>query len=186
MMRIISLLILVCVVVTAEGDTRNRSRAQWEALFEKEDRAFALRPTRRDGPLRYENIRDTEVAEIRQVAAAVVPRAIINISGVVEGCPCEDGPACTDQVWILAYRTDKTVGLLLSKIKDKWTIGPVQQWWLDYEDLQSRAAILGHGAYSEARDMLIEQFPGVCKAQRKRPTEAGSTVPATDPSVSSR
>jgi hypothetical protein len=142
------------------------------AFFEKENRAFALRPTRRDSPLRYENIGDTEVAEIRRVAANVVPRAIVNISGVVEGCPCEDGPACSEQVWILAYRSDKTVGLLLSRIKDEWTIGPVQQWWLDYEDLQSRAGILGQEAYWEARDMLIEQFPAVCKTRATGSTNA--------------
>ena len=41
---------------------------------------------------------------------------IVNISGVVEGCPCEDGSTCTDQVWILASRPNQTVGLLLSKV----------------------------------------------------------------------
>jgi hypothetical protein len=171
-MRIGSVLMLVGVVVAAEGAVPNRSHAQWMAFFDKENRAFALRPSRRDSPLRYENIRDTEVAEIRRVAASVVPRAIVNISGVVEGCPCEDGPACSEQVWILAYRSDKTVGLLLSKIKGQWTIGPVQQWWLNYEDLQSRAGILGHDAFWDARDMLIEQFPAACKRKSTVSTDA--------------
>jgi hypothetical protein len=101
-------------------------------------RLGAYQPSRRDGPLRKTNISDQEVREIQAVAATVSPGAIVNISGVVTGCPCEDGPACTDQVWVVAYRPDQSRGLQLSKISDHWTIGAVQQWWLDRDSLFAR------------------------------------------------
>lgn len=156
-------LVLTGVVVVADAANWQRSTAQWKAFFEKERRAYALRPSRRDSPLRYQNISDNEVREIQSVALAVVPRAIVNISGVVVDCPCEDGPQCSEQVWLLASTPGKTVGLLLSKIGGAWVIGPVQQWWLNYEDL-SRASNLEPSAYWDARDQMIDAFPA-CKVQ---------------------
>jgi hypothetical protein len=157
-------LVVAGVMVVANAATGRKTRAEWEAFFAKEDRAYALRPSRRDSPLRYQNISDNEVREIQSVALTVVPRAIVNISGVVVGCPCEDGPGCAEQVWILASRPGKTVGLLLSKIEKAWVIGPVQEWWLNYEDLQSRASSLEYSEFSDARDQMIEAFPA-CTAQ---------------------
>lgn len=110
----------------------------WTARMRKLDRAYALRPVRRDGPLRYQNISDEEVREIQSAAAEVVPKALVNISGVTTGCPCEDGPQCSDQVWIVAFRPDKSFGLRLSKVNNHWMIGPVQRWWLRYDALRSR------------------------------------------------
>jgi hypothetical protein len=50
-------------------------------------------------------IRSEEVREIQAAAHGVVPGALVNISGVVTGCPCEDGTGWSDQVWIVAYRS---------------------------------------------------------------------------------
>jgi hypothetical protein len=69
--------------------------------------------------------------------SSLLPDAIVNISGVVTGCACEDGPACSDQVWVVAYRPEWSKGLELSKINGHWTVGPLQQWWLDYEKLEA-------------------------------------------------
>lgn len=172
MLRVASLvLVLAGVALAANAAPLRKNRAEWEAFFRKEARAYALRPNRRDSPLRYLNISDDGVREIQSAALNVVPRAIVNISGVVVGCPCEDGPGCAEQVWILASRPGKTVGLLLSKIEDTWVIGPVQQWWLNYEDLQSRASSLDYSAYWDARDQMIEAFPA-CKAQPTNPLQA--------------
>lgn len=89
------------------------------------------RLSRRDEPLRELNLSDTEVRQIQSIAWRVFPGAILNISGVVSGCPCEEGPSCTDQVWIVAHGHGEALGLELSRIYGRWTVGTVQQYWLD-------------------------------------------------------
>lgn len=58
------------------------------------------------------------------------PGSIVYISAVTDGCPCEDGPACEDQVWSVAERDGVTNELALSKVDGDWQIGPLQEWWL--------------------------------------------------------
>lgn len=122
-------------------------------------RAYAIRPARRDTPMRELNISDNEVREIQQVAETYLPRAIVNISTVVSDCPCEEGPECTAQVFILANRSQTTLGLQLSRIKNKWTVGEVQRWWLRYEDLQARAPKMDWQDYQDAQTLLAKDFP---------------------------
>lgn len=131
-----------------------------EKRFDLEKRIREIRPYRREGPLRSTNITDDEVRQIQVVANKKLPGAIVNIGGVVSGCPCEDGPSCSDQVWIVAYRPDTSRGLLLSKIEERWKIGPVQQWWLDYEALQARLGRLS----MDDEDAMTAKFPK-CAAQ---------------------
>jgi len=117
-------------------------------------------PARRVGPLRATNITDEEVREIQAVVRQTIPGAIVDIEGVVTGCDCGDGPACSDQVWIVAYRPERSRGLQVSRISGHWTIGPVQQWWLDYEALTAAARRFPTvSAYRAARDDLLERFP---------------------------
>ena len=85
--------------------------------------------------LRYENITDIEIREIEIAVQQVNPGAIVNIGGVTVGCPCEDGEDCTNQVWVVAYTPTNSNGVMYSKIKNHWKIGPVQGWWLKYESL---------------------------------------------------
>jgi len=129
-------------------------------MFAIEERIHETRPQRRDNPLRQENIRDDEVRQIQASASQVLPKAIINISGVVTGCPCEEGPSCSDQVWILAHQFERTAGLQLSKISGRWTIGAVQRWWLEYEKLEARRRTFhSRSAYFAAENALKEKFP---------------------------
>jgi hypothetical protein len=140
----VGVLIVTGAAFGQTSDDRRRAalRAKYERIFAIEERMRQIQPRRRDTPVRAENIRDGEVREIQLVTSPVLPGAIINISTVVVGCPCEDGATCTDQVWVLAHRPDKTLGLLLSKINNRWTVGPVQRWWLEYEKLQARSGTL--------------------------------------------
>ncbi len=141
------------------------SRPAWEVARERRgsilDRARSLRPRQPDGRLRYLNISDDEVREIQRIASEVVPDVFVYISGVTVGCPCEDGPACSAQVWVVARRADNTTaGLLLSKVSDHWAIGRVQHWWLMFDDLQSRnRAFESASEYQQAQDRLIDEFP---------------------------
>ena len=91
---------------------------------------WRTRPVRRDLPLRAENISDREVTEIETVMKKLYPGSIVYISAVTTGCPCEDGPDCTDQVWSVAGRKARMSGIALSRIEDKWQVGPLQSWWL--------------------------------------------------------
>jgi hypothetical protein len=164
-------------VTLARGDAiSDKARAERMARQQKFDRPYELQPRRLDSPvryggvpLRYENITDEEVREIELAARNVVPRALVNISGVTVGCPCEDGPKCSDQVWIVAYTPERSVGLLLSKIDGHWVIGPVQRWWLTYEELQSREReYKPYEAYLQAEEKLADTFP-VCKRHETTP-----------------
>jgi len=135
------------------------SLAMKRSLFD-EERISKSRPARREGPLREANISDEEVREIQAVAHGVVPDSLVYISGVVTGCPCEEGGGCTDQVWIVAHEPGVMKGLQLSRISGRWTIGPVQKWWLDLEQLEARRT--GFASLTEfltERQKLYERFP---------------------------
>jgi hypothetical protein len=80
---------------------------------------------RPNGPLRQDNISDEEVREVQQAALEVYPDSIVNISGVTDGCNCEEGSACTAQVWLALYREEHIRGLVLSKIGGHWKVGAV-------------------------------------------------------------
>jgi hypothetical protein len=96
------------------------------------------RPARKDGPLRVENISDEEVREIQGVMSEQFPGAIVNIGGVTVGCPCQDGVSCDSQVWVVAHQVGRTHGLMMSRIDDQWVIGPLQQWWRQYDALSAQ------------------------------------------------
>ena len=98
------------------------------------------RPTRREGPLRELNISDMEIREIQRQVERIFPGTLLNISGVTTGCPCENGPLCSDQVWVVAHQVRSTKGLMLSRIEGHWTIGALEQWWLDYDELRQKKA----------------------------------------------
>jgi len=137
--------------------------------YQRWSRARQLRPRRPTDPLRETNISDNEVRQIEQATRAVFPTAVVNISGVTSGCPCEDGPDCTDQVWVVAWHSKESHGLKLSLIGGEWVTGPVQRWWLQYESLGDRYDALGpldtEEKWAAARGLmqermsLIESFP---------------------------
>jgi hypothetical protein len=187
MNKLALLLITVSTLAFAAGEPdaeKNRMTARMAAHEKRwriEDRAREIRPQRRDSPLRYLNISDEEVREVQAAAAEVLPRAIVNISGVVTGCPCEDGSDCTDQVWIVAYRPEMSRGLMLSKINNHWVIGAVQRWWLRYEEhLARRPGSSSESAYQREEDELINSFPA-CVAPLTLP---GNTPAPRSPDAS--
>lgn len=49
-------------------------------------------------------------------ARAVFPTAMVNISGVTTGCPCEDGPDCTDQVRVVTWQSEMSRGLIRERM----------------------------------------------------------------------
>jgi len=145
------------------------------AIFARQARRYGTRPVRREGPLRAENISDEEVREIESIGLGLMPGALVNISGVVTGCPCEEGASCSDQVWIVVYRPGESKGVQLSKIGGRWGIGPLQQWWFDYETLSARRpwdsmdSIL---AFEVELNKLYDRFP-ICAtepASKKAPS----------------
>jgi hypothetical protein len=93
----------------------------------------------------------------------VYPGAILYISGVVTGCPCEEGPSCSDQVWVVPQNELKTNRTLLSRISGRWTIGPIQEWWLNKAHLEADYHLTA-GQRAEALDALWEKFPACMEA----------------------
>jgi len=127
-------------------------------------RAYQLVPKRRDEPLRYLNISDYEVREIQLVAEKYLPKVLLNISPVVTGCPCEEGPQCTDQVYIVAETAQGAKGLQLSRVRNAWVVGSVQQWYLRYDELRSSKDDMEYWAFQRAESDLFREFP-VCVGQ---------------------
>jgi hypothetical protein len=130
---------------------------------------YRTRPVRLDEPLREENISDEEIREIESVMSEQFPGAIVNIGGVTSGCPCEDSAGCDSQVWVVAHRANRSNGLMLSRIADHWTIGPLQEWWRRYDRLRSlmisalaNKAVDRFETYREFQEQLIQlqqEFP---------------------------
>jgi len=165
-MRTISILGLALLLVTAASAQGPMSKAEREAnralvlkLMRIEDRAYELRPRRRDEPLRYLNISDNEIREIQLLAEKYLPKSLLNISPVVTGCPCEEGPQCTDQVYIVAETAQSSKGLLMSRVRNAWVVGPVQQWWLKHDELTAKSGKMGYEKYESAMNELVRDFP---------------------------
>jgi hypothetical protein len=173
-MRLPALCVLVSLValpaLAEEPQKVRRTMPDWMAerlrMQRIEDRAPALRPHRRDTPLRDLNITDNEVREIQDIAGRYAMNTMLNISPVVHGCPCEEGPLCTDQVYVVATLPEKTVGLQLSRVRDAWVVGSVQKWWMRYEALEAKA-VRDYGEYMGARNQLLLEFP-VCALKEAR------------------
>lgn len=139
--------------------SRSAQRALQAKLFELESRALEVYPRRRDTPLRYLNITDGEVREVELIARKYRMSELLNISPVVTGCPCEEGEACTDQVYVVGTVGEQTVGLQLSRRKNRWGMGVVQKRWLEHAALKAREGIMDFRSYQEARSRLLLEFP---------------------------
>ena len=125
------------------------------------DRAQELYPRRRDEPLREANITDNEIREIEALVESHLPRAIVNIGPVVTGCPCEEGSQCTDQVWLQANTARESVGMLLSRSRNRWDLSTVQKWWLRRWALEREESELDWRERGEREWALVQDFP-VC------------------------
>jgi hypothetical protein len=128
-----------------------------------QSRAYELRPRRRDAPMRYVNLSDNEMREIQEVASKHLSNTLLNVSPVIEGCPCEEGPLCTDQVYVVTQASEKSVGLQLSLVKKVWKVGVVQSWWLKYDALHAEARASGkrfdYEKLVRAESELLRDFP---------------------------
>ncbi len=98
---------------------------------------------------------------MQSVAATAIPKAIIYIGPVVSGCPCENGPNCKAEVWVDGYLPGRIEGILLSQVGGVWTIGAIQNWWLERRRLEAKGV-----SYVELLD-YDEHFPA-CESELKR------------------
>jgi len=165
----------LAALVTAEEQRATARPASYSSRPDPRFRAWQLRPKRRDEPLRYVNISDYEVREIQLVAEKYLPKVLLNISPVVTGCPCEEGPQCTDQVYIVAESGQSSKGLQLSRVKNAWVVGSVQQWYLKYEELLTRVPKMNYLDQMRAESELFREFP-VCVGELV-PAENKSPLP---------
>ena len=169
--RSCSILLVVIASMFSPSAAVSDGKSKAERLAEHQQRRhiYGSRPRRIDEPLRAENVSDEEIREIQATTVTIYPGAIANVSGVTAGCPCEEGPMCDSQVWILAYRDNRYDGLMLSRISNKWVVGPLQTWWFEYDLLAKKMSELRSKkpddyweAYMELREKRIqleEAFP---------------------------
>lgn len=139
--------------------------------------AERVRPYRASREHRYANLSDREVRAIESLTRTVQPGAIVNISEVTLGCPCEDGPSCSDQVSVVAYTEARSRTLLLSRIDGSWEIGPLQSWWLARDALwaqfyrEDARTWQTFREYMLLEDRLEERYPACADPE-------GETTPA--------
>jgi len=161
-------------------EDREYWRQQRDRYQDIDTRAWILTPKRRDEPLRDLNISDDEIREVEAIARKYLPRAMVNISPVVADCPCEEGPTCTAQVFVVAQTREMTRGLQLSRMNDRWGVGVVQQWYLRRAALvpsNTGNPFLDDYLNDKALYELYEEFP-VCAA--------GKLVPAKQTAAATR
>lgn len=162
-MRIATVLTVSLTFAIAASAQQPLPRAQLDAQLLKraeiQSRAFELRPQRRDAPMRYINLTDNEMREIQEVASKHLSKTVLNVSPVIEGCPCEEGPMCTDQVYVVTHASGKAVGLQLSRVKKVWKVGVVQLWWLKYDALRAQMESMGYPNFVRAESELYRDFP---------------------------
>ena len=133
-----------------------------ERLLQISRRAYEVRPRRRDTPMRDLNISDGEIREIEALTSKLMRESMVNISPVVSDCPCEEGPTCTAQVFVVASTPQITLEVQFSRIQNAWRIGPVQGWWMRAAELEKRFAATRFRDYERYRremDELLEEFP---------------------------
>jgi hypothetical protein len=184
-MRKVSILLMGGVLALGfmqAGAEEQRSPVRKEVSTRRPDpryRAWQLLPQRRDEPLRYLNISDIEVREIQQVAEKYLPKVLLNISPVVTGCPCEEGPQCTDQVYIVAESGQSSKGLQLSRVRNAWIVGTVQQWYLRFEELLSREGMMAFEDFMRAKSELYREFP-MCVGELVPAENTKTSLPKTE------
>ena len=138
---------------------RDAYRAQTMKRMRIENRAHELRPRRRDEPLRYLNISDDEVREIQLMAEKYLPKVLLNISPVVTGCPCEEGPQCTDQVYIVAET--RAVIERAADVTSQECLGCRERAAVVVEARRARRQTgkMGYEKYESAMNELVRDFP---------------------------
>ncbi len=168
----------LCLAVAFPATASRYNDPAYREFMKLEERALTSRPQRLDAPLRANNITDEEVREIQQAASEVLPKALVNISGVTSGCRCEDGPSCKAYAWVTAFHQGKAQGLQLALIGADWVIGPVQRWWLDYDRLNVRLEkVTDYQKVEDARRDRILKFPQCAATSQGAQTIAVSPNP---------
>ena len=178
--------LLTCLVVAAAAGAQEKSAQRVDQEQFLRDLAFSHAvlsrarlnpPKRRDTPLRELNLTDEEIREIQAATKSYLPSDYLNISPVVTGCICEDGPDCTEQVYVLADAGTTAKGLQLSRIKNAWTVSVLQQWWLDFGRLEQRSAKMDYLEFQRELITLARQYP-MCPKPDK-PEAAPKTAKAS-------
>jgi len=152
------LILLLCATVLAQ----NSSEVQHCEDFEQYRHIRTTDPLP-NRPLRRDDINDEEVREVQRAALEVYPDFIVYISGVTDGCDCEDGGSCTAQIWLAMNREKQTRSLVLSKIDGHWKIGAMQSWLLQYNAHRESFPGYGRGAnqlaWQQENQRLLDNFP---------------------------
>jgi len=154
---------LLCCSLCVPAAVEAQTRAERDARAERRSYIASTRPKRIETYLRAENISDDEVREIQGAARSVLPEAIVNIAGVTSECPCEEGPECSAQVWVVGDQPGETFGLMFSKVAGRWGIGLVQRWWLRHDELRAKRLSTSDwakwSAWRDAQETLYAAFP---------------------------
>jgi hypothetical protein len=151
--------ISLCATALAQhtDEPQRSDDSDWYREIPSSEPYLALRPMRR------ENISDEEVREVQDAALQVYPDFIVVISGVTDGCACEEGGQCSAQVGLALNRNNLTRSLVLSKIDGHWKVGAVQSWWLKFREFET-----AHPRptkwdalqdWERARQVLLKSYP---------------------------
>ena len=95
---------------------------------------------------------------VNALAAYLLTALLISLATPVSAT---DAPFPVEtQVWVVAHRPGHSQGLQLSRVNGHWGISVVQQWWLNFEELQV-VRTTAPDAYAESLQNLYARYP-VC------------------------
>ena len=156
---IVTVTFLLCASAIAQNATDDPQRCEDFEVY-RHVRTTEPLPS---GPLLRAGISDEEVREVQRAALDVYPDFIVSISGVVDGCNCEEGGGCTAQLWLLLNRSNQIRTLVLSRIDGHWKIGAMQSWLIQYNKQMARFPLFGPGethlAWQRENQRLRSLFP---------------------------
>lgn len=157
--RVASAAVLLCASSLSHS-ADDPPRAEESDLYRQ---IVTTEPRLPNRPPRRGNISDDEVREVQKAALEIYPDFIVVISGVTEGCDCEEGNRCTAQVGLALNRDNQTRSLVLSKIDGHWKVGAVQGWWLQYNATHTSSpgssSEEAWRTWQQKEQRLLERFP---------------------------
>lgn len=133
-------------------------------------------------PLRYENLTDNEVREIKTVAAGLKKGEIVSIGAATEGCRCEeDATTCSSQVRISLHAVNANSQVELSRINGHWDIGQLLRWELREEELRARLHDEAAGPNPVSYRVRLQEIDRLSKQRPICPVSPPSSIAGKTP-----
>ncbi len=77
-------------------------------------------------------------------------------------------------------RRSKSIGLQLSRVRNAWVVGSVQQWWSAHDALRAQQKEMSYERFDSAESELLREFP-VCVGELVPAENTTASTPKAEP-----